>query len=40
VRSAEQDCNQLFPYSVKLDIRVKTRPKWRKDETLLKKLIN
>lgn len=40
VRSAEQECNQLFPYRVKLDIRVKTRPKWRKDEGLLKKLIN
>jgi GTP-binding protein Era len=39
VRSAEQECNQLFPYAVKLDIRVKTRPKWRKDEGLLKKLI-
>jgi GTP-binding protein Era len=39
VRSAEQDCNKLFPYRVKLDIRVKTRPKWRKDEGLLKKLI-
>jgi GTP-binding protein Era len=39
VRSAEQECNQLFPYRVKLDIRVKTRPKWRKDEGLLKKLI-
>jgi GTP-binding protein Era len=39
VRSAEEECNQLFPYNVKLDIRVKTRPKWRKDESLLKKLI-
>jgi len=39
VRSAEQECNQLFPYTVKLDIRVKTRPRWRKDEGLLKKLI-
>jgi GTP-binding protein Era len=40
VRSAEQECSQLFPYGIKLDIRVKTRPKWRKDEGLLKKLIN
>jgi GTP-binding protein Era len=39
VRSSEAECNQLFPYNVKLDIRVKTRPKWRKDEGLLKKLI-
>jgi GTP-binding protein Era len=39
VRSAEQECNHLFPYAVKLDIRVKTRPKWRKDEQLLNKLI-
>jgi GTP-binding protein Era len=40
VRTAEQECNDLFPYPVKLDIRVKIRPKWRKDEGLLKKLIN
>jgi GTP-binding protein Era len=39
VQSAEEECNRLFPYRVKLDIRVKTRPKWRKDESLLKKLI-
>jgi len=39
VRSAEQECNELFPYRVKLDIRVKTKPKWRKDEGLLKRLI-
>jgi len=39
VRSAEQECNELFPYRVKLDIRVKTRSKWRNDEGLLKKLI-
>jgi GTPase len=39
VRSAEQECNKLFPYTVKLDIRVKTKPNWRKDEGLLKKLI-
>jgi GTP-binding protein Era len=39
VRLAEVECNRLFPYRVKLDIRVKTRPKWRKDEGLLKKLI-
>jgi len=40
LREAEQECNQLFPYEVKLDIRVKTRPKWRKDEGLLKKIIS
>jgi GTP-binding protein Era len=39
VRSAEQECNDLFPYEVRLDIRVKTKPKWRRDEGLLKKLI-
>jgi GTP-binding protein Era len=40
VHSAEAECNQLFPYRIKLDIRVKTRAKWRRDEVLLKKLIN
>ena len=39
VRSAEAECNELFPYRVKLDLRVKTRAKWRRDEGLLKKLI-
>lgn len=40
IREAEQECNQLFPYEVKLDIRVKARPKWRKDEGLLTRIIN
>jgi GTP-binding protein Era len=39
VREAEQDCGRLFPYRVQLDIRVKTKPKWRKDDRLLKKII-
>ncbi len=39
VREAEQELEALFPYPVKLDIRVKTRPKWRKDERLLRKII-
>jgi len=40
VHFAEAECNELFPYRVKLDLRVKTKAKWRKDEGLLKKLIN
>ena len=40
VRQATQELNGLFPYQVKLDVRVKVRPKWRKNEQLLKKLIS
>ena len=39
VREAEEELAGLFPYAVKLDIRVKTRPKWRQDEKLLARLI-
>lgn len=40
VRQATAELNTLFPYQVKLDVRVKVRPKWRKNEHLLKKLIS
>lgn len=40
VQQATEELNNLFPYQVKLDIRVKVRPKWRKNEHLLKKLIS
>ena len=40
VREAQEELARLFPYAVKLDIRVKTRPNWRKDDRLLKKLIS
>jgi GTP-binding protein Era len=36
---AETELNGIFPYAVKLDLRVKVRPKWRKNNGLLKKLI-
>jgi len=36
---AETELNGIFPYAVKLDLRVKVRPKWRKKDGLLKKLI-
>ncbi len=39
VREAEAELAELFPYAVRLDIRVKTRPKWRKNEPLLRRLI-
>jgi len=40
VRQATEELNSLFPYQVKLDVRVKVRSKWRKNEQLLKKLIS
>ena len=39
VRDSEAELGELFPYEVKLDLRVKVRPKWRRDETLLARLI-
>jgi len=39
VREAEEELRELFPYAVRLDVRVKTRPKWRQDEKLLARLI-
>jgi GTP-binding protein Era len=39
VRDAEAELAELFPYAVKLDLRVKVRPKWRRDEALLSRLI-
>jgi GTP-binding protein Era len=39
VRDAEAELAELFPYPVKLDLRVKVRPKWRRDEALLSRLI-
>lgn len=36
---AEQELKDLFPYKVKLDIRIKVKPKWRKQDMLIKKLI-
>jgi GTP-binding protein Era len=39
VRESEAELAELFPYPVRLDLRVKTRPKWRKDDGLLRQLI-
>jgi GTP-binding protein Era len=39
VSEAEKDLAEIFPYPVKLDIRVKVDKDWRKDDALLKKLI-
>ena len=37
--AAERECNAIFPYPVKIDLRVKARPKWRSNEGLLDRLI-
>jgi GTP-binding protein Era len=39
VRDAEADLCEIFPWSVKLDIRVKVDREWRKRDPLLRKLI-
>ncbi|HOV39845.1 MAG TPA: GTPase Era [Spirochaetales bacterium] len=36
--AAEAELSEIFPYPVRLDIRVKVDPKWRQNDTLLKKL--
>ena len=37
--SAEKELSQLFPYRIKLDLRVKARKNWRKNDNLLNKLL-
>jgi GTP-binding protein Era len=39
VRDAERELCEIFPYEVKLDMRVKVDKDWRKRDPLLKKLI-
>jgi GTP-binding protein Era len=39
VRDAQQELNELFPYAVRLDMRVKVDRDWRKRDPLLKKMI-
>lgn len=36
---AEAELAELFPYPVTLDLRVKVQPKWRTNETLLKRIV-
>jgi GTP-binding protein Era len=36
---AAADLNGLFPYRLSLDFRVRVRPRWRRDDRVLKKLI-
>lgn len=40
VQTAQAELAGLFPQPVDLEVRVKTRPKWRKDDRLLKRLIS
>ncbi len=37
--AAERDLREIFPYRVKLDLRVKVKKKWKQNEQVLKKLI-
>ena len=39
VREAEKELAEIFPYAVKLDMRVKVDHEWRKKDPLLRKLI-
>ncbi len=36
---AQKELNQLFPYRVSLDLRVKVNPKWRRNDGLLKNML-
>jgi GTP-binding protein Era len=40
VRNAEAELAEIFPYAVHLDVRVKVKPKWRRDSNLLKRLMS
>lgn len=37
--SAQKELNEIFPYRVNLDLRVKANAKWRRNDQVLKKLI-
>ena len=37
--SAQKELNEIFPYKVNLDLRVKANTKWRRNDQLLKRLI-
>jgi GTP-binding protein Era len=37
--AAQKELGKIFPYRIQLDLRVKARPRWRREDTLLKKLI-
>jgi GTP-binding protein Era len=39
VREAERELAEIFPYAVKLDMRVKVDHEWRKKDPLLRRLI-
>ena len=39
VRDAERELTEIFPYAVKLDLRVKVDKEWRKRDPLLKRMI-
>jgi GTP-binding protein Era len=38
-RQAEEELSEIFPYAVKLDLRVKVDHEWRKRDPLLRKMI-
>lgn len=38
-KEAQQELGSIFPYRIHLDLRVKVQPKWRKNDTVLHKLI-
>ncbi len=39
VDQAERECREIFPYDVELDLRVKVRPKWRRDNDIVRGLV-
>ncbi|MDR3199969.1 MAG: GTPase Era [Spirochaetales bacterium] len=36
---SQKELGKIFPYRIQLDLRVKARPRWRREDALLKKLI-
>ncbi|MBN2738055.1 MAG: GTPase Era [Spirochaetales bacterium] len=39
IHQSTEECKDIFPYDVQLDIRVKVKPKWRKNDSLLSRLL-
>lgn len=37
--AAQKELGKIFPYRVQLDLRVKARPRWRREDNILKRLL-
>ena len=38
--ASQKELGKIFPYRVQLDLRVKARPRWRREDTIIKRLLH